>query len=171
MPGDLVYVLGETKDELGGSEYYAMNGIIGNNVPKVDATSARNLYNKLSNAIQQGLVASCHDASDGGLGVAFAESAFAGGCGLEIELNRVPTDKLYRADTTLFSESASRFVVTINPNKREAFENLMHGTTHACVGYVRPDDRFVIHDGEKNFANSSVHELKEAWQAPLQKAA
>ena len=68
--GDLVYVLGTTKNELGASEYFAMQGAIGNSVPRVDAAEALKLYRALSSAIGQGLVRSCHDCSDGGLGIA-----------------------------------------------------------------------------------------------------
>lgn len=87
-PGDLVYVLGETFEELGGSEYYASKGFIGNRVPRVQAERARTLYRKFYHAIQEGLIRSCHDCSDGGLGVALAETAFAGGFGMEIDLVR-----------------------------------------------------------------------------------
>ncbi len=82
-PQDLVYILGETRDELGGSEWFAQNGAIGNKVPQVDTKEAMKLYRALHKAIKAGLVASCHDCSDGGLGVALAETAFAGGLGLE----------------------------------------------------------------------------------------
>jgi phosphoribosylformylglycinamidine synthase len=81
--GDVVYVLGVTRAELGGSEYYALFGHLGNSVPRVDATAARHLYEALSTAIGGDLVASCHDCSDGGLAVALAETAFAGGFGMD----------------------------------------------------------------------------------------
>jgi phosphoribosylformylglycinamidine synthase len=87
-PGDLVYIFGETLNELGGSEYYAMKGYIGNNVPRVDAARAKELYRRLNKSTEEGLVASCHDCSDGGIGVALAETAFAGGLGMEIDRNR-----------------------------------------------------------------------------------
>ena len=90
-PGDLVYILGETYDELGGSEWYAMHGAIGNQVPKVNAEKAKALYNALSRAISAGLVASCHDCSDGGAGIAIAETAFAGGLGMLINLALFPS--------------------------------------------------------------------------------
>ena len=92
-PGDVVYVLGMTRAELGGSEYYALLGHLGDSVPRVDATVARRLYEALSAAMARGLVASCHDCSDGGLGVALAETAFAGGLGMEIDLRLVPRDQ------------------------------------------------------------------------------
>ena len=107
--GDAIYVLGETRKELGGSEWYALNGYVGNNVPKVDTAQAKTLYKALSKAMADGLVASCHDCSDGGLGVALAEMAFAGGLGLKIDLAAVPVETGMRADEILFSESQSRF--------------------------------------------------------------
>ena len=67
-PGDLVYILGKTYKELGGSEWYAQNGAIGNSVPQVRPETAKALYEALHQAIKAGLVASCHDCSDGGLG-------------------------------------------------------------------------------------------------------
>jgi phosphoribosylformylglycinamidine synthase len=123
-PGDLVYVLGETLNELGASEYYAMRGYLGNQVPKVDAGKAKRLYRRLNEATEAGLIASCHDCSDGGLGVALAETAFAGGLGMEIDLRKVPAIEADRDDLLLFSETQSRFVVTI-PSHRKAFQG--HG--------------------------------------------
>ena len=78
-PGDIVYLLGETGNELGGSEYLAASGFIGNKVPLVDAEKAYRRYRAYHEAVMAGTVASCHDLSDGGLAVAAAESAFAGG--------------------------------------------------------------------------------------------
>ena len=81
-PGDIVYLLGKTADELGGSEYLALSGAIGNKIPKVDAAKAYQRYQAYHEAVAQRTVASCHDLSDGGLAVAAAESAFAGGFGM-----------------------------------------------------------------------------------------
>ena len=120
--GDLVYVLGETFPELGGSEWFAQNGFIGNHVPAVNGEKAKKLYTALGVAIRAGLVASCHDCSDGGLGVALAETAFAGGLGLSVDLSRVPCSGIYRDDYLLFSESQSRFIVTVSPDCRDRFE-------------------------------------------------
>jgi len=75
-PGDIVYLLGRTAFELGGSEYYAAKGCVGNRVPLVDAEKALQRYRAYSEAVDKGLVASCHDLSDGGLAVALAETAF-----------------------------------------------------------------------------------------------
>jgi phosphoribosylformylglycinamidine synthase len=167
-PGDLVYVLGETREELGGSEWFALHGFIGTTVPKVNAQRAKNLYRALSRAIDSGLVASCHDCSDGGLGIAIAEVAFAGGFGMDIALSDVPREGITRDDYLLFSESQSRFVVTISPQAKEAFEEIMAGHSYARIGTVTPEGIFRVAgmNGE-TILEESIGSLKEAWQKPL----
>jgi len=132
-PGDLVYILGMTREELGGSEYFASRGLIGNGVPRVDQRAATSLYRALHRTMEKGWVASCHDCSDGGLGVALAETAFSGGLGMTVDLRRVPMEGIERTDSLLFSESQTRFVVTIHPENREAFENALSGQHAAWV--------------------------------------
>lgn len=167
-PGDVVFVVGKTKDELGGSRFYAMLGAIGNNVPKVDAASAKRTYQALSKAIDAGLVASCHDCSDGGLAVALAETAFAGGYGMDIDLLRVPAERLNKDAQVLFSESASRFVVTVAPQNEKAFRQAMEGVDCESVGTVRPDDRFLIRGLKRSrVIDTIIGALKESWQYPL----
>jgi phosphoribosylformylglycinamidine synthase II len=167
-PGDVVYVLGVTRPELGGSEYYALRGQLGRNVPRVDAASARRLYEALSAATARGLVASCHDCSDGGLGVALAEMAFAGGFGLDIDLRHVPSDGDLRDDVTLFSESASRFVVTVRVEQASAFESALAGVPCAAVGQVTEAGtcRMVGRSGMP-IIEVGIERLKAAWQRPL----
>jgi phosphoribosylformylglycinamidine synthase len=166
--GDGVYVLGLTRRELGGSEWYALHGAVGNTVPQVDARSARTRYEALHRAIRGGLVASCHDCADGGLGVALAEAAFAGGLGMEIDLAAVPADGLLRDDELLFSESASRFVVTVSPEKAAAFEAQMAGTGFARIGTVTAE-RVLKTRGTagQQLVEEELAALKAAWQAPL----
>ncbi|UCC66586.1 MAG: phosphoribosylformylglycinamidine synthase subunit PurL, partial [Deltaproteobacteria bacterium] len=167
-PGDLVYVLGMTYDELGGSEYFAMRGDIGNQVPQVRPGEAKELYQKLHAAIIEGVVASCHDCSDGGLGVALAESAFAGGWGMEVDLGKVPAIGVVRDDYLLFSESQSRFVVTVHPAMRKAFVSIMQGICLGEIGRVTKEGRFMV-IGQKGakVIQGDTYRLKEAWQRPL----
>jgi len=167
-PGDAVYVLGRTCDELGASEYYSAKGFIGNTCPKVNAERAKKLYRALSSAIEKGLVRSCHDCSDGGLGVALAESSFAGGLGMEVDLRKVPSYKVYRNDHLLFSESQSRFVVTVSRAKQMRLESILKGNVFAQVGTVRKDQRFIVMGLKgKIVIDAESLELKEAWQRPL----
>jgi phosphoribosylformylglycinamidine synthase len=166
--GDLVYVLGETKRELGGSEWYAMHNAVGNEVPKVDAARAKVLYTALSMAIRDGLVASCHDCSDGGLGVAMAETAFSGGLGMSVELASFPAGGIARDDEMLFSESQSRFVVTVRPENKRAFEAALAGSPIACVGTVTAEGLFRVKGlSGKVILDEKIGELKEAWQRTL----
>jgi len=166
--GDLVYVLGNTFRELGGSEWYALHGAIGNQVPRVDAKTAKTLYVALSRAISGGLVASCHDCSDGGLGIALAEVAFAGGLGMTVDLARVPAEGIGRDDELLFSESQSRFVVTISPEKQEAFEAALAGSVRAWIGTVEARPVLTVKSlAGLKIIEESLDELKSAWQKPL----
>jgi phosphoribosylformylglycinamidine (FGAM) synthase-like enzyme len=167
-PGDLVYVLGETFEELGGSEYYASRGLIGNRAPKVHPEKAQALYRKIHAAIQRELIRSCHDCSDGGLGVALAETAFAGSFGMEIDLEKVPHLGLKRNDLILFSESQSRFVVTIDPSKKKTFEEFIGEASCGEIGVVTEGEIFrVVGLHKKTVIEANIFDLKEAWQKPL----
>ncbi len=166
--GDLVYVLGLTRNELGGSQYYAHHGAVGCSVPRVEALKAARLYNGLSHAIERGLVRSCHDCSDGGLGVALAETAFAGGLGMKLELDRVPNDGVVREDFLLFSETQSRFVVTVDRQHQRSFEKTMAALPFARIGAVTAEPRLVIKGfSVRPVVDATIADLKEAWQAPL----
>jgi phosphoribosylformylglycinamidine synthase len=163
-PGDIVYVVGETKDEMGGSEFLQLLGIVGSDVPTVDPQTARRTYLKLSDAIACGLVASCHDCSDGGLAVALAESAFAGGLGMDLDISGidVPSDVV-----ALFSESQSRFVVTVHPQDADAFIAAMTDCHVIPLGTVTQETNFRVSARNGVIIDAPIAELKEAWQAPL----
>ena len=129
---------------------------------------AKKTYDAISGAIDAGLVASCHDCSDGGLAVSLAETAFSGGFGMDIELNRVPAERLFRDAQVLFSESASRFVITVAPNNAKAFEQAMEGVPCARIGSVREDDRFLVNGlNGTRVIDTVIGALKESWQYPL----
>jgi phosphoribosylformylglycinamidine synthase subunit PurSL len=162
--GDRVYVLGETRTEMGGSEYLALHSQLGVSVPRVDPHTARALYERLSDAIARGLVASCHDCSDGGLGVALAESAFAGGFGMDLDLRPL---KVGNDVAALFSESQSRFVVTVAPENKEAFESAMKPTSTYPVGAVTEAPFLKITGNGGQLMDVPISELKEAWQQTL----
>jgi phosphoribosylformylglycinamidine synthase len=167
-PGDLVYVVGETREELGGSEWLAMKNLIGDSVPRVDAGKALKIYRALFRAIQKGWVASCHDCSDGGLGVALAETAFSGGFGMRLDLRRAPYRGAPRDDYLLFSETAGRFVVTVRPQHQKRWESAMRGCVWAPIGQVTDDDQFIV-TGLKGrcVIDEKISALKAAWQKTL----
>jgi phosphoribosylformylglycinamidine synthase len=167
--GNLVYLTGLTKPELGGSHYYALSEKIGNSVPEVDAESAKRSFETLSAAIQSGLVKACHDLSEGGLGVALAEMAFAGEAGAEVRLDAVPYeggDK--RDDFILFSESNSRFLVEVEPGKKDAFEKALNGVVFAEIGKTTEADNLIITGlGGEVVVSEKLADLKTAWKQPL----
>ncbi len=165
--GDLVYVLGITYPELGASEYFADKGYVGNTVPRVDMKKARKRYLALEKAISAQLVRSCHDCSDGGLGVALAETAFAGNLGMVIDLDVVPAEDIDRLDFLLFSESQSRFVVTVRPEDSDRFEEILADTDFAAVGRVNSVKYLVMGYRNKTVMNEPIDELKAVWQKPL----
>jgi phosphoribosylformylglycinamidine synthase len=165
---DLVYLLGRTEDELGGSEYYALHDEIGSNVPNVDAESAMERYRSVNQAQKQGLLASCHDLSDGGLAVALAETAFAGGLGIDVRLGDVDAPEGLSDAAILFSESASRLLVTVKPESKAAFESLFAGRSCRCIGQVTAAENLCIKGADGTMlADTSIDDLKTAWQAPL----
>ncbi|MBN2223235.1 MAG: phosphoribosylformylglycinamidine synthase [Deltaproteobacteria bacterium] len=167
-PGDLVYVLGPTKYELGGSEYLASKGLVGNTVPVVDIDNNLRRYRALSAAIADGLAASVHDLSDAGLGTAAVETALAGDLGIEIDLGAVVRESVDRDDFLLFSESAGRFVVTVTPEKAGSFETIMAGTTFARVGRVTQDKRIVVRGlSGVVVIDLALDDVREAWLRPL----
>ena len=167
-PGDLVYALGFTRNELGGSEYYAHLGEIGLKVPQVRSAEFFANYRRLSQSIAQRMVASAHGIYRGGLGVHLAMVAMGGNLGMRIELDQVPVDGVDREDSVMFSESAGRFIVTIDPNSRQAFENQFKGLACTCIGTVTETPRFEINGfDQKTIVSVSVDELKAAWKNPF----
>ena len=169
QPGDLIYIIGSTRNELGGSEYFRNHGTIGNNAPKVNAAQAKKLMESLSQATEKGLVRACHDCSEGGLGVAAAEMAFAGGLGAKIELKSVPLgEPIKRDDFVIFSESNSRFLVEVAPENAPAFERIMKGTVLAVIGRVTDSTKLEVSGlSGKKILSTGIADLKEAWQKPL----
>jgi phosphoribosylformylglycinamidine synthase len=167
-PGDRVYLIGATRRELGGSEYWAQRGLLGSSVPQVRAQDASRWYRALHACIQNCWVRSAHDCSDGGLGVALAETAFAGGFGMRLDLAELAKHEKLRPDELLFSETPSRLVVTISPAHRAEFERHMRGLPCHALGEVTQDERLVIQAGRREtWLDLDIASLKEAWQAPL----
>jgi phosphoribosylformylglycinamidine synthase len=165
---DLVYVLGMTKDELGASEYYEHFGKIGLNVPGVTPETFIDSYRAVNKAIENELVASVHGVYRGGLGVHLAMVAMGGGLGMSIDLAGVPAEGLVRNDTILYSESAGRFIVTIDPRRREAFESLVSDLPHACIGTVTDKPELAVNGlDQAPLIRIPLSDLKSAWKLPF----
>ncbi len=166
---DLVYMIGTTLNELGGSQYYGVHGYVGNGVPKVNSKKGKRLMDTLSAVMEKGLVKACHDLSEGGLGVAAAEMAFAGGLGMVIDLGQVPLgEAMNRDDYVLFSESNTRFLVEVAPKDRQQFDTMMAGVDFAVIGKVTSKGKLEVYGLNGEIVLSvPIAELKETWQKPL----
>jgi phosphoribosylformylglycinamidine synthase len=143
QPGDLIYVIGSTNDELGASEFHRLLAAeqnaperFGGIIPKVNAEIALRIYRAMESAIAAGILRSSHTPSLGGLAVAFSLAALGGALGAEIDLSKVPAQEGLGTDALLFSESNSRFVVTVAPEKAGDLESLLSGIPFGCVGAV-----------------------------------
>ncbi len=168
MAGDLIYIIGWTRNELGASEYYDLLGYTGCNVPQVNPDAFIALYRAMAGAIQKGLTASVHGIYRGGLGVHLALKAVAGGLGLEVDLSGVPKDRTLRDDQILYSESAGRFIVTLDPKNQKAFESTLSEMPVARVGKVTAEPRLVIRGVDGNgIVDLTLSTLKKAWQQPF----
>jgi len=165
-PSNLLFIVGRTQNELGGSHYYKVKGELGANVPRLDLGTAPRIAAKIAEAIARGLVVSCHDCSEGGLAVALAEMAFAGGLGIEADVRGLPKSKdCWRTDAQLFSESNSRYIVEVEPDKYDAFAKLMLNLPFGQIGKVTEGKKLIIksEDG-RNVIESDIDSLKRAWQ-------
>jgi phosphoribosylformylglycinamidine synthase len=146
--GSRVYLVGQTKAELGGSHYFEALGITGGRVPRPDLALAPRLFRALHGALRAGLVLACHDLSEGGLAVAAAEMAFAGDLGLELSLASVPSETWKSAhdpdSTRLYSQSCSRFLVEVAEGSAMEFERRLAPFPFAPIGTVRSHRRLSI---------------------------
>jgi len=167
--GNLIYIVGQTYPELGGSEYYLMKGFIGKTVPKVRVNKARKAMDSIVKVIDSGSIKSCHDLSEGGLAIAAAEMAFSGGYGMDLHLKKIPiAGKTCRNDFLIFSESNSRFLVEVPEKRKEDFEVLMEGNVYAAVGRVKSDGYLSIYGlGDEKVVDSSLTELRNRWKSNL----
>ena len=165
--GNLVYLVGQTKSELGGSHLALVKGIAGGQVPTVDADQAKATFTAVHAAIADGLVRSCHDLSEGGLAAAAVEMAMAGGLSMDLEIDSICGD--LSTSEVLFSESNTRFLIEIMPEKAAEFERQIqaHGAQAARLGTIEASDKLkIICDGTA-ILDVSVAAAKSAWLAPL----
>jgi phosphoribosylformylglycinamidine synthase len=138
-------------------------------VPKLELEKAPQIAKRISDAIAQELIVSCHDCSEGGLAVALAEMAFAGGLGIEADLRGLPKSKdCSRVDTQLFSESNSRYIVEVEQEKYDAFAKLMLNLPFGQIGKVTEEKTLIIKaENGKAVIEADIDSLKQAWQKPF----
>jgi phosphoribosylformylglycinamidine synthase len=167
-PGGVLYVLGITGRDLGGSLWAETSGRAGGRVPRVDLERAPDLLRSLHEAIRLGLVLSCHDLSEGGLAVALAEMALAGGIGVAASLKCVPRDD-DAADpfVLLFSESPTRFLLEVAPEDCARIEDRLGAWPLGRLGEVGQPRLTVEAPDGSTVVDAPLDVLKEAWQKPL----
>ncbi|MDN3428941.1 phosphoribosylformylglycinamidine synthase subunit PurL [Microbacterium sp. APC 3898] len=157
--GDLVYLIGESFTEFGGSELQKMvEGRIFGKAPVIDLAVEAKRQQEILSAIQQGLVASAHDVAEGGVAVALAEKTFGNGLGMDVTLSGSAT-------TALFSESQSRFVVTVSPEKAAQFEEMVSDAKK--IGQVTGDNLVINGEDGTAWINGSVAALRSAWKGAI----
>jgi phosphoribosylformylglycinamidine synthase len=156
--GDLIYLLGETKDEFGGSELQKMlEGRIFGRAPELDLDLEKKHQGQVLKAIRQGLVQSAQDLSEGGLAVAMAECLVGGDLGAEIGLGG-------NLVSQLFSESQSRFLLTVKPEHQAEFERLVDAQ---LIGRVTSEPVLVVEQEGSAAFHVEVEELRRAWKGAL----
>ncbi len=165
--GNSLLLVGTTRDELGGSHWAMVRGLEGGYVPKVNLETAPRIFKAVHEAISQGLIRSCHDLSEGGLAVALAEMAIAGGLGAEISLDFEGEGAAHPA-SALFSESPTRFLLEVRDQSVNDVFELLYSLPTVDIGEVISDPRLIITDGSsRTFIDAPLSALKDAWQAPL----
>ncbi|HEN21281.1 MAG TPA: phosphoribosylformylglycinamidine synthase, partial [Desulfobacteraceae bacterium] len=168
FPGDLVYVVGETRNELGGSEYYQTMGSVGLNIPVLNAGEVWPQYLALHEAIQEGLISSCHAVSRGGLAVHLAMVSMGGELGMDIDLQNIPASSGLTATQMLYSESCGRFVLTIAPEKKERFEEIFRNMKTGQAGIVTESTEFSVKDKNgRPLIREDIIRLKNCWKSPF----
>ncbi|CEG30523.1 phosphoribosylformylglycinamidine synthase subunit PurL [Peribacillus castrilensis] len=157
---DLIYVVGEAKVEFGGSELQKMlEGKIFGRAPELDLDLELKRQQQILTAIQKGLVASAHDLSEGGLAVALAESLFgASKLGAKVSISGEPVSEL-------FSETQSRFLLSINPENQASFEALVEDAI--CIGSVTADNKLIVATSDSKVLEADIEDLQTAWKGAI----
>ncbi|MGP4108091.1 phosphoribosylformylglycinamidine synthase subunit PurL [Virgibacillus sp. L01] len=158
--GDVIYLIGETKAEFGGSELQnIIQGKYEGRAPSIDLQIEAERQKQLLKAIRQGVVQSAHDLAEGGLGVALAEGTFNGkGLGIDVEVSGNPT-------AALFSESQSRFLVTVKAEDKEQFEKIIDHATE--IGSVTSNDEFFVRTNDRVVIEEDARALHELWKGAI----
>ena len=165
--GNPVYLLGkQTEKEMGGSEYYRFLKIDEGAVPKTDVKFLREHISTLLSSIDKGLVASCHDASEGGIGVCLSEMIIGGDIGATIDISEIGND--LRTDFKLFSESNTRWIVEVKKEKQKEFEELLikKQASFYLLG-VTKGKKLVIKDNKKTVIDLSTDIIRNHWKNPI----
>ena len=168
-PGNALYLAGLTAEELGGSLFHELRGQRGGAVPAVDPRAALSTFQAAQAALAKGLALAAHDLSEGGLGVAAAEMCFTGEFGASLDLDDIPRRApIYSDEVLLFSESPSRILFEVAPDREAAFLKALRGVQVARIGttVANPVLKVTGLDGRISL-EAALGDLKNAWQGAL----
>lgn len=167
IAGDMIYVLGDTHDELGATEYFKLigkNKNIGGSVPKVNAKKNMKTYRALEKAIGRGIVASAISVHSGGLATAFAKASVGGMLGANIDVKNL-AGSASTIDAKLFSESQGRVVVSVAKKNAKTFESLVKNISFTKIGVVSASKELIIKDGKQKIVSTKVDALAKSYNA------
>lgn len=162
--GNPIYLVGkETEKEMGGSEYYSIMKIEGGVVPRTDIKILKNCMKGILSTIDKKYIASCHDVSEGGIGVCISEMSIGGDIGCSIDLSEIGND--LRSDFKLFSESNIRWIIEVKKEKEKDFEKLLKNnkTTFIKFGNTK-SNKIIIKDKNNTIVNQKVSNLRDIWK-------
>ena len=173
--GNQLFLIGERKNELGGSEFYRLLGHIGANIPQIDFPQAQSEIYTIIDAIDDGLLESCHDISEGGLLVTLAEMTMpnprhgGGELGVKIDLKSTGSSELQPYQKA-FSQTGG-FAVEVKPENIEAFKNICqkYNIQPIELGQVTSEPQFIIIDGEVSVVSQPLSALQDVWMNSLAK--
>jgi phosphoribosylformylglycinamidine synthase len=169
QPGDLLYLIGETHDELGGSVYYDMqkekNETYDNEtgLPQVDAEKNKRTYDQLFSCVKEELVSSAISIHRGGIAYALARTAMAGRLGIDADLSSLP-GTANDTETKLFSESQGRMLVSVSPKNTKGFEKQMKNVAYVKIGEVREDEKIIVTNENEKVIRTSVEECLRKYK-------
>ena len=165
--GDLIYLVGATRRELSGSIYERVRGLRFRGCPTLAPREAMDSYGKIHRASREGLIASCHDLSDGGLWAALAESCIGGSLGARVDAAAAPADLTLAGDAEalLFSETPSRMLVSVRPRDAAAWEAVMAGSACSRIGAVTGDGTISVSLAGAPLAAVGLEAARGAWKA------
>lgn len=167
--GDCIYIVGQTSTELGGSSFHRLTGNGYTTCCSVDLDRATAIYRSVAASIEHGLLSSCHDLSDGGLGVALAESCIGGRLGAEVHIDSMPVRNRESCApyVLLFAETPSRFLVSVSPTHNNEFQRLMEGEhiPFAQIGTVTEVPDLTIEKEKRILLRLSIQSLLAAWNS------
>lgn len=165
----VIFIVGYTEDEMGGSVYARVKGVADCKVPQTDCAANYAIYRRYyQNALTKGLVLSAHDLSEGGLAVAAAEMAFSGKGGIALDLDALPTRGGWgNYAVPCFSESSGRFLVEVDEDMADDFAAAMQGLPCARIGHATADGKLAITAQGKTLISADVADLKQIWKHGL----